>query len=96
MAAVLTIWIRAEAHAIFREARASKEQSQRCAKRAAFIRSLPFARWSVARRQLQAHEEKKARIIESKKKAAAAKVKPAVAVESADLMADPLQRSRRR
>ena len=37
---------------------------------------------------MQAHEEKKARIIESKKKAAAAKVKPAVAVESADLMAD--------
>jgi len=40
------------------------------------------------RRQSQAHEEKKARIIESKKKAAAAKVKFAAAVESADLMAD--------
>ena len=40
------------------------------------------------RRQSQAHEEKKARIIESKKKAAAAKVNLAAAVESADLMAD--------
>jgi hypothetical protein len=39
-------------------------------------------------RQSQAHEEKKARIIESKKKAAAAKVNLAAAVESADLMAD--------
>jgi hypothetical protein len=42
----------------------------------------------IDRRQSQAHEEKKARIIESKKKAAAAKVKLAAAVESADLMAD--------
>ena len=40
------------------------------------------------RRQSQADELKKARIIESKKKAAAAKVKLAAAVESADLMAD--------
>ena len=42
----------------------------------------------MERRQSQAHEEKKARIIESKKIAAAAKVKLSAATESADLMAD--------
>ena len=42
----------------------------------------------MERRQSQAHEEKKARIIESKKIAPAAKVKLSAATESADLMAD--------
>ena len=42
----------------------------------------------MERRQSQVHEEKKARIIESKKIAAAAKVKLSAATESADLMAD--------
>ena len=88
LAAVLTIWIRVSSRGALVLLRGeSVEGTIDSMRKESSVQQFITIR-EMERRQSQAHEEKKARIIESKKKAAAAKVRLSAATESADLMAD--------